>query len=221
MHPAFESVAHRPWPLPAREWTWRQSWLDLAFVHYRVSSREIRELIPAQLHIQEFDGSAWLGLVPFRMTGVMRRPLPDIPLFSSFPELNLRTYVEFEGKPGVWFFSLDAASWPVVFGGRRIYGLPYFSARMQIEQNAGWYDFSSERRSSPAKFKARYRPLSESFFPRLGTFEHWAVERYCLYAASKDHRISRVEVQHAPWPYSGQRSRSRNALCSLLRESRF
>lgn len=200
MHPALQSVAHRPWPLPKREWKWRQSWLDLAFIHYRTDAQKIRALLPSGLRLQEFDGSAWIGLVPFRMAGVMRRPLPDIPSFSSFPELNLRTYVEVGGKPGVWFFSLDADSWPIVFGGRRIYNLPYFSARMQQHFSGGWYSYSSVRRSGDARFEARYRPVGDVFSAAAGTFEHWATERYCLYSFSDWRGLQRVEVHHAPWP---------------------
>jgi uncharacterized protein YqjF (DUF2071 family) len=172
----------------------------LAFIHYRAEAKQVSALLPPPLRLQEFDGSAWIGLVPFRMAGVMRRPFPDIPPFSTFPELNLRTYVEFEGKPGVWFFSLDADSWPVVFGGRRIYGLPYFSAVMQQQFSAGWYSFSSIRREGSARFKARYRSVGEVFLPARGTFEHWACERYCLYSCSASYRLERVEVHHAPWP---------------------
>ena len=214
MHPALRSIAHRPWPLPAGAWRWRQSWLDLAFIHYRADPQSIRALLPSGLRLQEFDGSAWIGLVPFRMAGVMRRPFPDIPLFSTFPELNLRTYVECDGKPGVWFFSLDAASWPVVFGGRRIYGLPYFSARMRQRFNAGWHSFSSIRRGGDARFDARYRALGDVFFPEAGTFEHWATERYCLYSFSHRRGIERVEVHHAPWPL--QRAEVEIHECSLL-----
>src|SRR5690606_4642989 len=130
MHPPLASLDHRPWPLPTGDWKWRQSWLDLAFLHYRVDATELREKLPRGVHLQEFDGSAWVGLVPFRMAGVRRRLLPDLPPLDSFPELNLRTYVEAGGKPGVWFFSLDADCWPIVWGGRRIYDLPYSPARM-------------------------------------------------------------------------------------------
>lgn len=131
MHSSLKSLDHRPWPLPAREWKWRQSWLDLAFIHYRVPADQLRRLLPVGIQLQEFDGTAWVGLVPFRMAGVMRRPWPDIPFISSFSEMNLRTYVEVGGKPGVWFFSLDANSRSIVFGGRNFYGLPYFLARMR------------------------------------------------------------------------------------------
>jgi len=99
--------------------------------------------------------------------------------FFFVPELNLRTYVECEGKPGIWFFSLDADSWPVVFGGRHLYGLPYFSARMQQTSSDDGCFFSSARRAGGARFVARYRPLGDVFFPEPGTFEHWAAERYC------------------------------------------
>lgn len=79
MHFSLLNVDHRPWPLPAGPWRWRQSWLDATFLHYRVDIRELRPLIPSELRIQEFDGTAWVGLVPFRMADVMRRPFPVIP----------------------------------------------------------------------------------------------------------------------------------------------
>lgn len=200
MHPSLEIVDHRPWPLPSYAWKWRQSWLDLAFIHYRADASFIRSLLPDGIHLQQFGGSAWVGLVPFRMAGVMRRPLPDFPGLSSFCELNLRTYVEVDGKPGVWFFSLDADSRPVVLGGRHLYGLPYFQARIRQEYRAGWFGFESIRQGCGARFKGRYRGVGEVFLAARGTFEHWATERYCLYSFSKRREICRVEVHHVPWP---------------------
>src|SRR5262245_4268389 len=125
MHASLSHIDHRPWALPRGRWTMRQSWCDLLFAHWRVPVSALRPLIPARLKIQEFDGSAWLGAVPFRMTGVMYRPLPDLPWISAFPELNLRTYVECDGKPGVWFFSLDATNPLAVWAARRFFHLPY------------------------------------------------------------------------------------------------
>lgn len=213
-HPSLLSVAHRPWPLPKHEWKWRQSWLDLAFIHYRVEAAQIRKQLPPGLNLQEFDGSAWVGVVPFRMAGVMRRPFPDVPFFSSFPELNLRTYVECDGKPGVWFFSLDADSWPIVFGGKNLYHLPYHSAKMQQGWDDGWGLFSSCRRSSSIEFEVRYRPVGEVFTAVPGTFEHWATERYCLYSHSRHGGLARVEVHHVPWPL--QRAEVVIQKCELL-----
>ncbi len=200
MHESLRHLDHRPWPLPTKRWAWRQSWLDLAFIHYRVAAATLRAIVPGELTVQEFDGSAWVGLVPFRMAGVMRRGLPDLPGFSTFPELNLRTYVERNGKPGVWFFSLDAASWPIVIGGRRLYGLPYYVAQMTLNREKnGWHGFVSKRRGTDVYFEASYRPLGRTSVANPGSFEHWATERYCLYAA-RNGRMLRVEVHHAPWP---------------------
>lgn len=214
-HPAFETISHRPWPLPAREWSWRQAWLDLAFIHYRADASQIEALLPPELKLQQFNGSAWLGLVPFRMSGVARRPLPVVPPFTSFPELNLRTYVERDGKPGVWFFSLDADCWPIVLGGRHVYGLPYHSARMSQTFGDDWISFSSIRRDSDVGFKARYRPVGEVFHSEPGSFEHWASERYCLYSRSRWGRLERVEVQHPPWPI--QRAEVEIERCDILK----
>lgn len=198
MHRLLKETAHRPWPLPARGWLWRQTWLDLAFIHYRVDSARLRSLLPEGLRLQEFDGSAWVALVPFRMSGVMRRPLPDLPFFSRFPELNLRTYVEADGKPGVWFLSLDADSWPAVLGGRLLYGVPCFHARITLGLSGGWYEYACVRSNGAAAFRGRYRPVSAPCHPSPGSFEHWAAERYCLYSDLGRRGVVRIEVHHAP-----------------------
>src|SRR6202012_244403 len=107
------------------------------FPHWRTPSSEIRALVPPALAIDELDGSSWVGVVPFRMSGVMRRPLPDLPGLSAFPELNVRLYVEHGGKPGVWFLSLDATNAIAVWAARRFFHLPYFRARMSLAEDRG------------------------------------------------------------------------------------
>lgn len=198
MHPALSRLDHRPWAVPARPWTWRQSWLDLLFIHWPVPSAALRALVPPPLEVQEFDGTSWIGVVPFRMAGVMRRPLPDLPWLSAFPELNVRTYVEQDGKPGVWFFSLDATNPLAVWAARRFFHLPYHRARMTIAREAGGLRYQSAR--SGAAFRATYRPSSEVFEAAAGSLEHWLTERYCLYARAPDGSLWRNDVHHQPWP---------------------
>ena len=214
-HPAFEETGHRPWPLPAGRWSWRQSWRDLLFAHWPVAAGAVRPLVPAGLEVQEFDGTSWIAVVPFRMAGVMRRPLPDLPWVSAFPELNVRVYVTAGGKPGVFFFSLDATNPLVVAAGRRLFHVPYRRADIAMRREGEWIGYECVRRGSggegekggkgegvkgEAVFRGRYRPTSEVYAAAPGTLEHFLTERYCLYAAAPDGSLSRTEVHHRPWP---------------------
>jgi hypothetical protein len=201
-HPAFDSVEHRPWPIPAGPWTWRQSWCDLLFAHWPVPASELRPLVPPELTVQEFEGTSWVGVVPFRMQGVMRRPLPDLPWISAFPELNLRLYVEAEGKPGVWFLSLDATNALAVWAARRFFHLPYRHARISLSGLPAKVAYRSFRSARPrgVEFVAEYQPASAPYLASPGTLEHWLTERYCLYARSPRGRLFRAEVHHPPWP---------------------
>ena len=199
-HPSLKRTEHRPWPVPAGEWTWRQNWRDLLFAHYRIPSSVARGLVPAELEVQEFDGSAWVGVVPFRIEGLMKRPFPDMPGLSAFPELNVRLYVTLGGKAGVWFLSLDAATRLGVWGARTFFHLPYHHARMSCDRAGNEVRFQSARRSSGMRFEARYRPEGEVFEAQPGSIEAFLAERYCLYAKSKDGGLYRGEIHHAPWP---------------------
>jgi uncharacterized protein YqjF (DUF2071 family) len=158
----------------------------------------LRPFVPEPLKIQEFEGTAWIGLVPFRMTGVMRRPWPDLPWVSAFPELNVRTYVEHDGKPGVWFLSLDATNALAVWAARRFFHLPYFRAAMSASSNGDEFKYISRR--AGAEFAASYKPVSAVYQAAPGSLEHWLTERYCLYALAPDGSLWRTNVHHLPWP---------------------
>ena len=188
---------HRPWPLPDRPWVQAQTWEALCFLHWPVDPEALRPLVPAPLQLETFAGSAWLGITPFRLSGLRLRGLPPLPLASSFPELNVRTYVEHGGKAGIWFFSLDAGSRAAVESARRLYRLPYRHARMAIERSGGWVRFDSAR--AGGVFSGRYRPAGERFTAEPGTLEHFLAERYCLYAHDRD-GLRRAEIHHPPWP---------------------
>ena len=180
----------------------RQSWHDLLFAHWPVPVAALRHLVPAGLNIQEFDGSSWLGIVPFRMSGVMWRCLPNLPGLSAFPELNLRLYVERDGKPGVWFLSLDATNSLAVWGARRFFHLPYFKARIAIEVDGGGFRYQSERPGPGprARFAGTYGPTSPPYESKPGTLEHFLTERYRLYAQAPGGELYRANIHHQPWP---------------------
>jgi uncharacterized protein len=198
----LDRTAHRPWPLPRGPWVMAQVWHDLLFAHWRIDAALLRPLIPAALQIDPFDGSAWIAVVPFRMSGVRLRFTPGLPGLSAFPELNVRTYVTLGGKPGVWFFSLDAANAIAVAVARTWFHLPYFRARMTCEDRAECVFYRSERTHDGARvgvLDAKYRPVAAAFEPRPGTLEHFLTERYCLYAVDSAGRLSRSEIHHPPW----------------------
>jgi uncharacterized protein YqjF (DUF2071 family) len=195
-------TAHRPWPLPRSPWIMKQVWHDLLFAHWPVPQAALRPLIPPQLEIDIFAGQAWLGVVPFRMSGVKMRGPFGIRGFSPFPELNVRTYVTRDSKPGVWFFSLDAANALAVWGARRGFHLPYFRAAMRCEENAGWIHYESTRQHSgapPASLRAKYLGVGEPFTATPGTLEYFLTERYCLYTANRSGRIIRCDIHHPAW----------------------
>lgn len=179
------------------------SWRDLLFAHWPVAPEAIRALVPAGLALDTFEGLAWVGVVPFRMTGVRLRGTPALPGPGAFPELNVRTYVVHGDKPGVWFFSLDAASMFAVAAARRWFHLPYYYAAMRCEVGRGEVAYRSRRAhrgAGPAHFVARYGPTGDPFLARPGSLEHWLTERYCLYSATPEGAILSGDVHHAPWP---------------------
>ncbi len=185
-----------------RPWVMGMTWLNLAFLHWRVPASSLEGLIPAGLTLQTFDGSAWLGVVPFRMAGVHARSLPPIPGTADFLELNVRTYVTDGVRPGVWFFSLDCQNKLAVRGARGAFHLPYMDAAMSEARDGATIQHSSRRTHAGqprADFQLDYQPMGETFTSRPGHLEHWLTERYCLYSADARGAVYRGEILHAPW----------------------
>jgi uncharacterized protein len=175
-----------------------QTWDDLLFAHWRVSAAAVREHVPAGLEVDERDGSAWLGVTPFLVTGLRARGMVPLPFVSSFLELNVRTYVTHNGKPGIWFFSLDASSQVAVEAARRLYRLPYFRARItrRREGRRTLYDCA---RDDGRAFSGSYAAAGAQFTAQPGSVEHFITERYCLYAEDEG-SLWRADIHHRPWP---------------------
>jgi uncharacterized protein YqjF (DUF2071 family) len=196
-------TTYRPWELPSRPWIFAMRWHDLLFMHWPVPEQALLPVIPSSLAVDTCDGTAWIGVVPFRMTGDRPRALPPVPWLSAFPELNVRTYVTTGGKPGVWFLSLDAANRLAVRMARLVFHLPYYDARMASECSDEEVHYTSQRthRGAPsAVFRGHYRPIGPVFHASPGTLEHWLTERYCLYAVDRHGQVWRGDIHHARWP---------------------
>lgn len=194
----LQAQAQRPYSIPKRNWLMYQSWQRLLFAHWPIPAQILRDKIPDALQIDEFDGTAWLGIVPFRMANVRFRGLPPIWGTSRFPELNLRTYVRFGEYVGVWFFSLEAANLPAVITARTTFHLPYYWAQMTIKEQESRTEYESRRKE--ALFLGEYAPSGAVQNYAADSLERWLTERYCLFAADKQGKIYRGDIQHELWP---------------------
>jgi uncharacterized protein len=180
-----------------------QKWRDLLFLHWSFPPELVRPLVPASLELDLWEGRAWVGIIPFVMREIRPAWWPRR-LALNFLETNVRTYVHTGGRPGIWFFSLEASSYLAVKGARVGWGLPYFFAAMRIARDAGAIEYESIRRGGDrsgrgARHAVRYRP-GELLGPSApGTFDHFLLERYLLFAVRRG-RLLEGQVHHPPYP---------------------
>lgn len=187
----------------------QQEWHHLLFLHWEIPIAELQSLIPSDLTVDTFEGKAYVGLIPFTLTGVRPVLTPPLPWISSFHEVNVRTYVHHRGiDPGVWFFSLDASSPIAVAAARAAYRLRYFHAAIEMsvsKKSLPEIAFRSTREDPlgpmPANLHVRYAPrdgVVQHASP--GTLEHFLLERYLLYATDDTRQLYRSRVHHEPYP---------------------
>lgn len=184
----------------------RQTWRDVTFLHWPFDPPQLRKLIPAELQVDEFDGTGWVGLVPFRIHGLTTPAGPAVPWLSHFAETNVRTYVvDRNGRRGVWFFSLDAARWPAVLGARLRFGLPYYWSKMDVSRDGDSVRYASVRFALGRLFGSR-RPPTCRVSVRIGSavsvpspLETFLTARFRLFAKLRG-RLIMAEVSHETWP---------------------
>jgi len=192
--------SHRPFPLPDMNWVMTQEWHHTLFIHWPVPAASLREHVPKELEIDTFDGSAWIGIVPFQVKNTRGKFTPAIPFFSSYLEVNVRTYVKYGPRTGVYFFSLDANHLLAVLGAKAIFGLNYKQANISFQEK-NHFEMSSRRIQAAgrnAKMELRYVPDTQVFFAKPGTLEHWITERYCLWTR-RGSKLIRGDIHHTKW----------------------
>jgi uncharacterized protein YqjF (DUF2071 family) len=200
---ALDEQDHRPWPLPRHPWLMGQTWRELLFAHWAVEPEAVRRVVPPQLELDLRNGAAWVGVTPFRVTGLRGQGMAPIPGLSAFLEVNVRTYVVAGGRPGIYFFSLDASSAAAVAAARRGYRLPYFRAQMSAARDGAGIRYRSERVSSDglaAALDLAYEPSGPPLPVEDESIERWLAERYCLYTLDERGRVLRGDIHHPPWP---------------------
>jgi uncharacterized protein YqjF (DUF2071 family) len=193
------AARHRPKGQPVMH----QTWGKLLFMHWRINENVLRPHIPEELEIDTYGGSAWIAIAPFTMWDIRALPpyVPPVPGLSAAHELNVRTYVHYNGEPGVWFFSLDTNSSAAVLAARSIYHLPYHAAAIELKEHGKTIDYNLSREDDdpPAEFKAVWKigdPLPQA---QPGSKEFFLTERYMLYTEHDD-QLYRARIYHDPWP---------------------
>jgi uncharacterized protein YqjF (DUF2071 family) len=176
-----------------------QRWEDLTFLHWRYPVAALRPLVPATLALDTYDGMAWVGISPFKVTGLRLPHTPGLPWIASFPETNVRTYVvDAYGHRGVWFFSLDAARLAAVVGARLVYALPYYWANMRVNVDGACASYTSRRlHGNDARNESRVQ-----IGPRIAQpsdLELFLTARFRLYA-QRNGRLLQADIEHPPWP---------------------
>ncbi len=189
--------------MPRAPWVMTQTWRHLLFAHWPIAADVLRSLVPAAFEIDRFDGQAWLGIVPFEMSNVVPRGVRAIERLSTFPELNVRTYVRHRGVPGVYFFSLDADNRlvvadrapllsPAVFPGRHDH-------RNRLEATSVTTAGGAARPRQMPRSRPGIRRWARLRSRWLGTLEYFLTERYCLFTVNRSGKVLRVDIHHPPW----------------------
>jgi len=199
----LNDIIHRPFPIPSQKWIMRQSWRNVLFLHWPVPVEKLRPLIPSSLQIDTFNGSAWLGIILFVLEGIFPLGISSVSLTPKFPETNVRTYVKYKDKPGIYFISIDVENWASLNIAKRWYRLPYNSAQIFFRKDGQTCYFQSIRKGNEnpsISLKGKYGPISDVYYAKKGTLDHWLTERYCLYSSNNGVNIFCGEIHHQPWP---------------------
>ncbi|MCJ8008320.1 YqjF family protein [Lederbergia wuyishanensis] len=197
----MKETGHRPYPLPSKYWLMRQRWSDVLFMHLPIQPEKLQPYIPSPIEIDIFDGTAWLGVIVFNISGIYPRGFHNVSIRPAFPEINLRTYVKCNNKPGIYFLSLDVDDWTSYTLAKKWLHVPYYPAKISFQKNRQSFHFESVRnRESPIICKGSYTPKSEIFFPKKMTLDHWLTERYCFFSQDQRSNMYCLDIHHQPWP---------------------
>jgi uncharacterized protein len=182
-----------------RSWVWSQHWLDVLFLHWRVPVATLRACVPAPLEIETYDGNAWVSLVLFRLR-VRPRWLPFLPGLSDLIEVNLRTYVSFRDRPGIWFLSAHADNGLAMRLAKLFTPMPYTRAALRYRRLEDRFEFQAGPSTGPGLALAlTFVPKGEDTPAVAGTLDEWLLERYRLFVRGRRSALMQAEVAHPPW----------------------
>lgn len=179
----------------------QQEWHDVLFMHWPVPYEILRPYIPQPFSLETYDEQAWITIILFQAKNSRFRAMPNIMSYPPFLQMNTRTYIQFDGKPGIYFLSVDVNHLLVQVASKRLLQLPYELANMDIKRDRDHISFKSNRINSGyllSHITANYRPLSQQVHHPQGTLSHWLTERYCFWLI-KGTKIIKGPLSHEPW----------------------
>jgi len=184
--------SHRNYEYPKNGWMYYQEWNRVLFLHYKVSVESLRDLVPKELEIDTFEGSAYISIVPFTMENIRPRFLPSLSFVSNFGEINVRTYVVKDGKSGVYFLNIEAQKYLSAILARKLSGLPYEKSNIKIEGTK----YISKNIQKGFSLETDYL-IQEKIYNKTA-LDLWLTERYCLYV-DNGNSLFRYEIHHKEW----------------------
>ncbi|MBS4202106.1 DUF2071 domain-containing protein [Bacillus sp. FJAT-49732] len=199
----LQETNHRPYPIPSKKWIMRQKWSNVFFMHWPIQPELLQPYIPSSIEVDTYDGFAWLGVIIFNIDGIYLRGFPPVSFRPAFPEINLRTYVKCDNKPGIYFLSLDVDDWTSYTLAKRWLNVPYHPAKISIQKNVDTFHYESLRMGSsntPIVCKGSFTPQSNIFHPNSDTIDHWLSERYCFFSNDQRSNMYCLDIHHHPWP---------------------
>lgn len=196
-------------PEPVKRAVMVQQWQDLAYIHWRYPIEEIQALLPIGVEVDSFDGSAWVGLIPFSMRNIGLPRMPAVPYFGSFPEVNVRTYVRRNGIPGVWFFSLDVNRFLPALVARVSYFLPYCWGKASNKRTDSTLE-TEVRRRWPSRASTSIRVSIGNPIETPDELSVFLSARWGLYSRGIGKGVRYAPVDHERWPLWTARLESLN-----------
>ncbi len=190
----FSKSDHRPLPMPKGNWIIYQEWHEVLFLHWAVKPDLLKQFVSGELEVQIFKGLAWVSLVVFRLKNVRPRYLPPVPPISNVDEINIRTYVQFKGKPGIYFLSMELGKSISNLLAKYLTGLPY---RYSETENAAT-QYRSRNRDFGDELDVEYEIKNKIL--KKSELDKWLTERYALFQDDGKQAIIEYEIHHYEWP---------------------
>jgi len=183
---------YRSWDMPEKDWSYYQEWNNAVFMHWEVPYEDLKSLVPSGLEIDSFEGKCWVSIVAFTMERIRPAYLPSFSPISNFDEINVRTYVRKNGKPGVYFINIEAGKYVSAFLSKMMSGLPY--EKSEISRGNNFYSSYNANKGFRLDLEYEVGPRITKKTPLM----IWLTERYSLFLENEG-EIYGYEIQHPEW----------------------